>query len=217
MTVSSTARRWRAFYPIVEGWDYEPTKDESVAARAAAASKSALEIACGHCLCLMVLLPARAETLPFPAVLRYDHMCSGSGTGTIWYVLSIPWGGGTSPRQPPQSSDSVQTGLLFACGPMRAARVEQEGRHFAVHLFAHTKQSQKAGPFSVARLEMDLPFHNRLACYRVHRRTPLPPPTSVGDSWLGKSGSSHCADGVGVVLSGQARRRSGRSTQSSPG
>ena len=27
----------------------------------------------------------------------------------------------------------------------------------------HTKQSQKAGPFSVARLKMDLPFHNRLA------------------------------------------------------
>ena len=39
----------------------------------------------------------------------------------------------------------------------------QEGRHFAVYLFVHTKHSQKAGPFSVARLKMDLPFHNRLA------------------------------------------------------
>ena len=28
-----------------------------------------------------------------------------------------------------------------------------QGRHFAVHLFVHTKHSQKAGPFSVARLK----------------------------------------------------------------
>ena len=39
----------------------------------------------------------------------------------------------------------------------------EEGRHFAVYLFVHTKHSQKAGPFSVARLKIDLPFHNRLA------------------------------------------------------
>ena len=39
----------------------------------------------------------------------------------------------------------------------------KEGRHFAVHLFEHTKYSQQAGPFSVARLKMDLPFHNCLA------------------------------------------------------
>ena len=39
----------------------------------------------------------------------------------------------------------------------------QEGRHFAVHLFVHTEHAQKAGPFSVARLTMDLHFHNRLA------------------------------------------------------
>ena len=38
-----------------------------------------------------------------------------------------------------------------------------EGRHFAVHLFAHPKHSQKAGPFSDPRLKVDLPFHNRLA------------------------------------------------------
>ena len=33
----------------------------------------------------------------------------------------------------------------------------------------YTMHSQKAGPFSVARLKMDLPFHNRLAYSRVHR------------------------------------------------
>ena len=57
----------------------------------------------------------------------------------------------------------------------------EEGRHFAVYLFVHTKHSQKAGPFSVARLKMDLPFHNRLAYNRVHRRSasPLVPLTSV--------------------------------------
>ena len=32
-----------------------------------------------------------------------------------------------------------------------------------VFLFAHTKHSQNAGPCSVTRLKMDLPFHNRLA------------------------------------------------------
>ena len=47
-----------------------------------------------------------------------------------------------------------------------------------VHLFAHTKHSQKSGPFPVARLEMDLPFHKRLAYNRVHKRSasPLTPP-----------------------------------------
>ena len=49
--------------------------------------------------------------------------------------------------------------------------LRQEGRHFAVYLFVHTKHSQKAGPFSVALLKMDLPFHNRLAYSRVHRRS----------------------------------------------
>ena len=38
----------------------------------------------------------------------------------------------------------------------------------------HTKRSQKAGPFSVARLKMDLRFHNRLAYNRVHRRSASP-------------------------------------------
>ena len=32
--------------------------------------------------------------------------------------------------------------------------------------FVHPKHSQKAGPFSVARLKTDLPFHNRLAYNR---------------------------------------------------
>ena len=57
--------------------------------------------------------------------------------------------------------------------------LSQEGRHFAVYLFAHTKHSQKAGPFSVARLKMDLPFHNRLAYSRVDRRSASPPPLTA--------------------------------------
>ena len=33
-----------------------------------------------------------------------------------------------------------------------------------MHSFVHTTNiAQKAGPFSVARLKMDLPFHSRLA------------------------------------------------------
>ena len=39
---------------------------------------------------------------------------------------------------------------------------------------AHTKHSQKAGPISVARLKMDLPFHTRLAYNRVHGRSASP-------------------------------------------
>ena len=43
----------------------------------------------------------------------------------------------------------------------------------------HTKHSQKVGPFLVARLKMDLPFHNRLAYNRVHRRSASPLPWAV--------------------------------------
>ena len=52
--------------------------------------------------------------------------------------------------------------------------MREEGRHVAVSLSVHTKHSQKAGPFSVARLKMDLPFHNRLAYNRVPRRSASP-------------------------------------------
>ena len=54
----------------------------------------------------------------------------------------------------------------------------KRGRHFAAYSFVHTKHSQKAGPFSVARLKMGLPFHNRLAYSRVHRRSARPPPAA---------------------------------------
>ena len=50
---------------------------------------------------------------------------------------------------------------ILADGPINSCKgmgPHQEGRHIAVCLFAHTKHSQKAGPFSVARLKMDLPF-----------------------------------------------------------
>ena len=46
------------------------------------------------------------------------------------------------------------SGATYA-DPMQSG---QEGRHFAVYLFVHTNHSQKAGPFSVARLKMDLPL-----------------------------------------------------------
>ena len=42
-------------------------------------------------------------------------------------------------------------------------RGTKEAQPFAVHLFVQTKHLQKAGPSSVARLKMDLPFHDRLA------------------------------------------------------
>ena len=46
----------------------------------------------------------------------------------------------------------------------------------------HAPHSQKAGPFSVARLKMDLPFHNRLAYNRVHKTSasPLHVPATAG-------------------------------------
>ena len=37
--------------------------------------------------------------------------------------------------------------------------------------YVHTKHPQKAGPFLVARLKMDLHNHNRLAYNRVHKRS----------------------------------------------
>ena len=59
-------------------------------------------------------------------------------------------------------------------------RVREEGRHFAVYLFVHTQNSQKEGPFSVARLKMDLPFHDRFAYSRVHRKSASPQDLSAG-------------------------------------
>ena len=55
-------------------------------------------------------------------------------------------------------------------------RAGEEGWHFAAYLFVHTEHSRKAGAFSVARLKMDLPFHNRLAYNHVHRRSASPHP-----------------------------------------
>ena len=43
-----------------------------------------------------------------------------------------------------------------------------------MHLSVHTKDSHKAVPFSVARLKMDLAFHNHPAYNRVHRERPAP-------------------------------------------
>ena len=68
---------------------------------------------------------------------------------------------------------SCSRSLESILGPGRANPPE-EGRHFAVHLFVHTQKSQKAGPLPVARLEMDLPFHDHLACNRVHRSSASP-------------------------------------------
>ena len=50
-------------------------------------------------------------------------------------------------------------------------RGTKEAQPFAVHLFVQTKHLQKAGPSSVARLKMDLPFRDRLAHNRVRRRS----------------------------------------------
>ena len=58
--------------------------------------------------------------------------------------------------------------------------IHQAGRHFTVYLFAHQSIHKKAGPFSVARLKMDLPLHNRLAYSRVHRRSAGPLHVMIG-------------------------------------
>ena len=69
-----------------------------------------------------------------------------------------------------------------------------------MHLFAHTKHSQKAGLFSVARLKMDLPFQNRLAYNRVHRRSASPlGPVSRRRGRERESGKGH-TDRAGVHL-----------------
>ena len=47
-------------------------------------------------------------------------------------------------------------------------RWDEEGTSLRSCLYTQTIL-EKAGPFSVARLKMDLPFHNRLAYNRVHR------------------------------------------------
>ena len=67
-------------------------------------------------------------------------------------------GGGSSLEAGGSKSAAVRHSWFHESG-----QVLQEGRHFAVHLFAHTTHSQKAGPFSVARLKMDPHLHNRLA------------------------------------------------------
>ena len=86
--------------------------------------------------------------------------CWVPGFGTRWFVAKHchnPSGG--SPSTAPS-----HTGSTFG----------EEGRHFAVCLFAHTRTSQRAGPFPVARLKMDLPFHDRLAYTRARRRSASP-------------------------------------------
>ena len=56
--------------------------------------------------------------------------------------------------------------------PVRAPNlVHYEGTSLYTCLCTHS--IGKAGPFSVARLKMDLPFQNRLAHNRVHRRSAL--------------------------------------------
>ena len=70
----------------------------------------------------------------------------------------------------PRSWIILVTSVQFSRLSQLLSAAAPRGPHFAVHLSAHTQHSQKAGPFSVARLKMDLPFHNRLAYNRVHRR-----------------------------------------------
>ena len=48
---------------------------------------------------------------------------------------------------------------LPARPPYVARQSDQECWYFALYLFVQAKYSRKAGPFSVARLKMDLPFH----------------------------------------------------------
>ena len=47
--------------------------------------------------------------------------------------------------------------------PVSTCSREKRAGTSAVHLFVHTKRPQKADPYLVARLQMDLPFHSHLA------------------------------------------------------
>ena len=130
----------------------------------------------------------RCHSGPLPLELSVSASCPSRASQKAWcsWASAMP-GAGSSP--------SATSGLVWLCASSPAIpRVAQpaavglaasqvmhrdrghahEGRHFAVYLFVHTKHSQKAGPFSVARLKMDLPFHNRLAYNRVHRRSACP-------------------------------------------
>ena len=78
-----------------------------------------------------------------------------------------------------------------------------------MHLFVHTKHSKKAGPFSGARLKMDLPFHNRFAYNRVHRRSasPLDPRQWIGrieTSMVHRGTAEGCAEAGGADLKQRA-------------
>ena len=58
--------------------------------------------------------------------------------------------------------------LTLSSGGHRARRSDRRGLHRSAKragtsLCTHKTLHKKAGPFSVARLKMDLPFHNRLA------------------------------------------------------
>ena len=70
-----------------------------------------------------------------------------------------------------------------------------------MYLFVHTKH-HKRGPFSVARLKMELPVHNRLAYNRVHK------PSSHATQRL----SSHGCSTIGHDAFSLAFHRSGCET-----
>ena len=78
-----------------------------------------------------------------------------------------------------QSSSRPAPARRWACPSTRTPTTRGAGTS-PVCLFVHTQHSQKAGPFSVAGPEMDLPFHNRLAFTgEVPALFPPPPPTTT--------------------------------------
>ena len=95
-----------------------------------------------------------------------------TGTGSLDVaaaLISLP------ARPPPEYVCSLSLDLMSDPVSTSSGQVSaKKAGPSPVCLCVRTKHSRKAGPFSVARLKMDLPFHSRLAYNRVHRRSASP-------------------------------------------
>lgn len=103
-------KRWNWFYPIKDGWDYEPTRDQSVSSIAQATGQKRLEVA-------------------------YDHMLTRAGTGTLWQGSPdvVGWYNTTRerlahPRVVPGISDAGAHLAIFQDGTTPTSMISFWGR-----------------------------------------------------------------------------------------
>ena len=101
--------------------------------------------------------------LDAPLTLPVAELCGGDGAGTgpadsdALVAVYDGWHGIERGHVRRMRSSELFT---VSASPERTSYIAVRGPALRG---VHTKHSQKAGPFSVARLKMDLPFHNRLA------------------------------------------------------